>query len=151
MHVGDVQQRDVAERFEREKFGLCQALLRESAREARGARAAVAAATCRNSRRETMAVPSCPAQAGTGDSGVRHVTLMVSSPTMVEPSSSCQVSTTGPDSVGLELELDVRVRRHRQLELGGEHLLAGDRADELVEDLARDRIALRILALARSP
>ena len=32
-----------------------------------------------------------------------QVTVIVSSPTMVEPSSSVQVSTTGPDSVALNL------------------------------------------------
>ena len=33
----------------------------------------------------------------------------------------------------LELELDIRVRRDRRLEVGREHLLTGDRTRELVD------------------
>ena len=48
--------------------------------------------------------------------------------------------------LGPELELDVRVRRDRGLEIGGEHLLTRHQADELVEDLARNDVAIGILA-----
>src|SRR5215470_15502454 len=50
--------------------------------------------------------------------------------------------------IGLELELDIRVCRDRGLEIGGEHLLAGDRADELVEDLTRHDGARRVAAVS---
>ncbi len=51
--------------------------------------AAVAAATWSSSRRESTRA--------------RYVTVIDSSPTIVEPSSSVQVNTTGPDSAALNL------------------------------------------------
>ena len=52
-----MQQRDVAERLEAQQFGLRQPLLREARASSRpAARAAVAAATWMNSRREIMRV-----------------------------------------------------------------------------------------------
>ena len=55
VNVGDVDQRDVAERLEAQQFGLGQPLLREGARPAgRAASAAVAAATWRKSRLEII-------------------------------------------------------------------------------------------------
>ena len=73
---------------------------------------------------------------------------MVSSPTIVEPSSSIQVRTTGPDSCALNLNWMYGLARHRRLEVGGEHFLAVHRAGELVENFARDGLAGAILALA---
>src|SRR6185437_9412568 len=40
----------------------------------------------------------------------------------------------GARLLGAKLELDIRVRRHRRLEIGGEQLFGRHHADELVED-----------------
>ena len=73
---------------------------------------------------------------------------MLSSPTMVEPSSSIQVSTTGPDSVALNLNWIYGLAEIGRLEIGREDFLAVHRGGELVEDLARDHLAVGALALA---
>src|SRR6188474_306548 len=96
-----------------------------------GTRAAVAAATCNSSRRDSIS-------SADGD-------LL-----FADDRGAVVVMPRQHDRARfhrLELELDVRVCRDGRLEVGGEHLLAGDRAGELLQDLARDGIALRVLAL----
>src|SRR6185295_12052280 len=86
VRVGDVQQRDVAERLEGEQLLLRQPLLRK-----RAYRSAGENCRCRSRDLQQFAARE------------RHVTVMLSSPTMVLPSSSVQVSTTAPDSAALNL------------------------------------------------
>ena len=127
--VGDVQQRDIAERIELQQLGLAQPLLRHSAATSRPARSRPSpprpGSNCAWRSLRLLIPPKTFADTGSEKKKkkISPNDNPVSSPTIVEKSSSVQVQRDRTGLLCSELRLDVRIVGAAVSRSSGKHLL----------------------------